>query len=166
MADLGSSVNDADLYKYEFDQMGEWPDAECGWFEMVKDLHYQMGLPVSESINPMLPKRRKEFSKFMIEEVVEFVAAEHLVNQVDKLIDLIVFTLGALVEMGVDPTGIFDVVHDSNMGKIWPDGRPRYSDYGKLLKPPTWEPAEPEISRILSRRIEKESQEIDDDIPF
>ena len=56
------------------------------------------------------------------------------------MIDLIYFALGTLVEMGVKPKKIFDIVHNANMNKLWEDGKVhcREGD-NKVLKPPTWE---------------------------
>lgn len=64
---------------------------------------------------------------------------EPLVDEVDALIDLLYFTYGSFVMMGVDPMPIFDIVHQANMGKLFPDGKPRYHEVtGKVLKPENW----------------------------
>jgi predicted HAD superfamily Cof-like phosphohydrolase len=150
--------------KHEADLPEPPRPSRCDWYEMVKELHETMREPVAKFITPMLANRRVEVSRFMIDEVVNFVASDHIVDQADKLLDLIVFALSVFVEMGVDPNELFDAVHQSNMGKIWHDGKPRYSDYGKLLRPPTWESPEVEIGKILKERALKESEE--DDLPF
>ena len=63
-----------------------------------------------------------------------------LVGEVDGLIDLLYFTYGSFVLMGVDPEPIFDLVHQANMGKLFPDGKPHYDpDTNKVLKPANWE---------------------------
>ena len=65
---------------------------------------------------------------------------EPLVDEVDALIDLLYFTYGSFVMMNVDPTDIFKLVHEANMGKLFPDGKPRYHEVtGKVLKPDNWE---------------------------
>lgn len=64
---------------------------------------------------------------------------EPLVDEVDALIDLLYFTYGSFVMMGVDPMPIFDIVHQANMGKLFPDGKPHYHEVtGKVLKPDNW----------------------------
>jgi predicted HAD superfamily Cof-like phosphohydrolase len=40
--------------------------------------------------------------------------------------------------MGVKPEKLFDIVHEANMSKLWPDGTPHYNDEGKTIKPPNW----------------------------
>lgn len=63
-----------------------------------------------------------------------------LVNQVDALADLLYFTYGSFVLLGVDPQPVLEIVHQANMGKLFPDGQPHYdSKTGKVLKPENWE---------------------------
>ena len=63
-----------------------------------------------------------------------------LVGEVDALIDLLYFTYGSFVLMGVNPDPIFNLVHQANMGKLFPDGKPHYDpDTNKVLKPDDWE---------------------------
>lgn len=61
-------------------------------------------------------------------------------DQVDALLDLLYFTYGSFVKIGVDPDPIFDLVHAANMGKIFPDGKPHFDPLTqKILKPADWE---------------------------
>ena len=63
-----------------------------------------------------------------------------IVNQSDALIDLLYFIYGTFAIMGVDPNPLFDIVHQANMGKLFPDGKPHYDAVtGKVLKPDNWE---------------------------
>lgn len=63
-----------------------------------------------------------------------------LVEQVDALIDLLYFTYGSFSLLGVDPEPIIEIVHQANMGKLFPDGKPHYDpETGKVLKPDNWE---------------------------
>lgn len=65
---------------------------------------------------------------------------DSLVEQVDALTDLLYFTYGSFTLLGVDPTEIFSIVHQANMGKLFPDGQPHYDpDTHKVLKPANWE---------------------------
>ncbi|MEG0294548.1 HAD family hydrolase [Enterococcus sp.] len=69
-------------------------------------------------------------------EVVEDV----LVEQVDALTDLLYFTYGSFSLLGVDPQPILEIVHEANMGKLFPDGQPHYHPVThKVLKPDNWE---------------------------
>lgn len=87
-----------------------------------------------------------------------------LVGQVDALADLLYFTYGSFTLMGVDPKPIFDSVHEANMGKIFPDGKPRFDPIThKVMKPNDWEERfapEPAIKRELDRQIRKAKQNL------
>lgn len=63
-----------------------------------------------------------------------------LVAQTDALADLLYFTYGSFVLLGVDPNPIMEIVHQANMGKVFPDGKPHYDPKtNKVLKPENWE---------------------------
>ncbi|MGC6769652.1 HAD family hydrolase [Enterococcus sp. LJL51] len=80
-----------------------------------------------------------------------------LVDQVDALIDLLYFTYGSFSLLGVDPTKLFSIVHEANMGKLFADGKPHYHEVThKVLKPEDWEAnyaPEPKIKAELERQI-------------
>lgn len=62
-----------------------------------------------------------------------------LVDQVDALIDLLYFTYGSFSLLGVDPEPIMEIVHQANMVKLFPDGKPHYDPVtNKVLKPANW----------------------------
>lgn len=77
-------------------------------------------------------------SSWMLEELAEFMEAETLEDQVDALTDGQVFNAGTFVEIGVDPEPMTHIVMEANMGKVWPDGKPRFDPQGKWIKPPGW----------------------------
>lgn len=81
-----------------------------------------------------------------------------LVGQVDALVDLLYFTYGSFVLMGIDPEPIFEIVHQANMGKIFPDGRAHFDPIThKILKPADWEEKyapEPAIEREILRQLD------------
>lgn len=82
-----------------------------------------------------------------------------LVGQVDALVDLLYLTYGTFVLMGVDPAPLFDIVHQSNMGKIFPDGKAHFDPRThKILKPDNWEAdyaPEPALKREMARQLER-----------
>ncbi|OLF48314.1 HAD family hydrolase [Streptococcus cuniculi] len=86
--------------------------------------------------------------------------ANPLLGQVDALLDLLYFTYGSFALMGVDPKPIFDIVHQANMGKIFPDGRAHFDPVThKILKPDDWEERfapEPAIQKELERQMTKD----------
>lgn len=90
------------------------------------------------------------------------VIEDTLVDQVDALIDLLYFTYGSFSLLGVDPTELFAIVHEANMGKLFPDGKPRYHEVThKVLKPDDWEEKyapEPKLKAELERQRKNKQQ--------
>lgn len=84
-------------------------------------------------------------------------ASDTLVDQVDALLDLLYFTYGTFSLLGVDPTKLFDIVHEANMGKLFPDGKPRYDrQTHKVQKPEDWYEKyapEPRLKAEIARQI-------------
>ncbi|WP_165003897.1 MULTISPECIES: HAD family hydrolase [unclassified Enterococcus] len=82
-----------------------------------------------------------------------------LIEQVDALTDILYFTYGSFSLLGVDPTVIFDIVHQANMGKLFPDGKPHYDPVtNKVLKPDNWQEdyaPEPLIAAEIQRQIQR-----------
>lgn len=94
-------------------------------------------------------------SSWMLEELIEFINARTLEDQVDALTDLIYFAIGTFTLMGVKPEPFFDIVHNANMGKLHADGKPRFNKQGKIIKPEGWAEKyapEPKIVEELERQ--------------
>lgn len=112
-------------------------------YEQVKEFHKKFNHPFKD--NPtLLTRERAEVRKsWMDEELEEFIEATEqgdIVEQADAMIDLMYFALGTLVEMGIEPDELFQIVQDANMSKLWEDGKPHYREGdGKLIKSPSWE---------------------------
>lgn len=80
-----------------------------------------------------------------------------LVGQVDALIDIAYFNYGNFTVISIDPDIPFEIVQECNMSKLFPDGKPRYNEHGKIIKPDGWQPPEPQLEAEITRQI-KESQ--------
>jgi len=120
-------------------------------FEMVKQFQKAMEQPVADKPTLMDAPRRCERYNFMGEELHEFLQAKTVVDQSDAMIDLIYLAIGTLVEMGVKPEKLFQIVHEANMSKLWEDDKPRFREGdGKVLKPPHFVRPEP----LLQKEIE------------
>ncbi|MDR6779532.1 putative HAD superfamily Cof-like phosphohydrolase [Paenibacillus peoriae] len=78
---------------------------------------------------------------------------DRLIGQIDALTDIKYFAEGGFVETSVVPDRIFDLVHQANMSKIFPDGEPHYDKVGKVIKPEGWEAPEPKIEEEVKRQI-------------
>ncbi|MBU8597292.1 HAD family hydrolase [Shouchella clausii] len=121
-------------------------------YYQVYDFQKKMSQPVSERPKCMDENRRHERYEYMKEELVEFLDAVFLVDQADAMIDLIYLALGTLVEMGVEPEQLFEIVHKANMSKLWEDGKPRLNEIGKIIKPPHFVAPEPLLRQEIIRQ--------------
>lgn len=126
-------------------------------FNAVRSFHRAFGQPAPDQPAALSPERVAARADWSAEEVQEFRDAKTLTEQVDSAIDRIYFALGDLVEMGIDPSTIFDLVQNANMAKLWADGKPRFREDGKIIKPEGWiapdAAIEAEIERLLSQDL-------------
>lgn len=121
--------------------------------DAVREFHIAFNHPVAESPINLSDERAIKRSSWMLEELTEFTTAETVVDRADAMIDLIYFALGTLVEMGVQPGKLFDIVQAANMAKLHADGRPRYREDNKVIKPEGWVAPEPQIAAEIERQI-------------
>lgn len=124
-------------------------------FDDVKQFHETFEHPVAKIPTAMEANRKKARTAWMQEELDEFIEAKTIEDEADAMIDLIYFALGTLVEMGVKPQGIFDIVQQANMSKVWPDGLVHKNEMGKTIKPANWEDPAPKIRAEIKRQIEE-----------
>ena len=76
-------------------------------------------------------------------ELVDAVAANDTVEQLDALVDILVVTMGAIRAGGFDGEGAWKEVMDTNFAKIDPvTGKVRKREDGKVLKPEGWKAPE------------------------
>ncbi len=116
----------------------------------VKAFHDAYGL--GDPPGPMIPAPDVLQLRFHLieEEAQEFREASEagqLADAIKELCDLLYVVLGAANAFGIDIEPFFDEVHRSNMTKLWPGGDVRKNAIGKVVKPPTYLPAD--IERIL-----------------
>ncbi len=121
-------------------------------FDDVAKFQRCFGHPVAERPQLLKPPRADVRVAWMREEIDEFVASTDVVDQADAMIDLIYFALGTLVEIGVRPGPLFDIVHGANMAKLWHDGEHRKREDGKTIKPPTWVDPGPALRAEIERQ--------------
>lgn len=78
-----------------------------------------------------------------------------------ELADVLYVVYGFGVTFGVDMDAVFAEVHDSNMSKLGPDGKPVRRSDGKILKGPFYKAADIEkvLDIELTRAIEKKQKE-------
>lgn len=127
-------------------------------WEEVKLFHEKFNHPVSEYPVKMEIERAKKRYNWMLEEINEFLEAveeKDLVEQADAMIDVIYFALGTLVEMGIRPDELFEIVQKANMSKLWEDGKPHYAPDGKTIKPSTWEDPHEKLRAAIENMKQK-----------
>ena len=117
--------------------------------QAVKEFHQAFHLPVATSPTHLEKIRVELRAKWIQEEVVEFLRATSIVDQVDAVTDLIYFAIGVFVEMGVDGSKIFELVHQANMSKIGRHNKALYNFEGKVIKPDGWISPEENIRKYL-----------------
>lgn len=126
----------------------------------VKLFHEKFGHPFADLPTFLEKERAKNRSKWIMEEVAEFLIAKDIYEQADAMIDLIYFALGTLVEMGIKPDGLFEIVQNANMSKLGADGKPIYNKKdGKIIKPENWEDPTSEIKSLINNLIKKVVQQ-------
>jgi predicted HAD superfamily Cof-like phosphohydrolase len=83
-------------------------------------------------------------------ELVEAVAADDKVEQLDALVDILVVTVGAIRAAGWDGEAAWKEVMNTNFAKIDPDtGKVIKREDGKVLKPEGWQA--PQLSQFIDK---------------
>ncbi len=132
------------------------------WFEQVKDFHKTFNHPVAEGPKDIGVSRAMDRYKWMYEELEEFIEGArsgNITEQADAMIDLIYFALGTLVEIGVKPEKLFQLVHSANMAKVHADGTVKYHLDGKVKKPDGWVAPDEAIEAEIKKQIEEANNE-------
>lgn len=121
-------------------------------FKDVRAFHKAFNHPVSDKPVLIAPERAKARHAWLQEELDEFIEAQTIADQADAMIDTIYFAVGTLVEMGISaPQELFDIVQNANMAKLWPDGKPRYNEMNKVIKPEGWEDPEHKLLEAIAK---------------
>ena len=82
-----------------------------------------------------------------LDELKNAINQKNLLEVADALTDLLYVTYGAGHAFGINLDKCFDEVQKSNMSKLGLDGKPIYSDKGKVLKGPKY--FKPNLSNFL-----------------
>jgi len=119
-------------------------------FDLVEEFMTAFGQNVEKGAS--IPDRKTAMLrlKLILEEYEELETAveeHHLVGIADALTDILYVTYGAGHAFGINLDECFEEVHESNMSKLGPDGRPIYRDDGKVMKGPDYR--EPDLRKIL-----------------
>ncbi len=118
--------------------------------KMVGKFHQAFDIPVSKKCQLPDQVSRDLRKRLLHEEYMEYLAGEeaHDMEEIaDGLADMAYIICGTALTYGIPLEQVFDVVQRSNMKKLWPDGKSRVQESGKVRKPEGWEP--PDIAKVL-----------------
>ena len=73
-----------------------------------------------------------------LEELKQAINQKNLLEVADALTDILYVTYGAGHAFGINLDKCFEEVQNSNMSKLGEDGKPIYSEKGKVLKGPNY----------------------------
>jgi len=119
-------------------------------FLKVKEFMKTFGQEVEESAkfpNDKVLKLRIELIKEELCELEEAIKNKDLIEVADALTDILYVTYGAGHAFGINLDACFDEVQRSNMSKLDLNGKPIYSQQGKVLKGPNY--FAPNLSKFI-----------------
>jgi len=115
--------------------------------EQLKDFHEAFGCVLNET--PTIPDAETALlrTKLMVSEnaeTVEAIANKDMLEILDGLVDKLYVTLGTAVSYGLADIlpAAFQLVHENNMSKLGPDGKPIKDASGKVVKPEGYVPVD------------------------
>lgn len=138
-------------------------------YEKVLEFHKTFGHPIGRKPQFLTADRenlRREWQASERDEFKEARERNDIVAAADALADELYFLFGMIVEMGLPMDMIFRAVHEANMNKTWHTmphaedcnigpqskctcGKLRYTEVGRVMKPPHWRGPEEVIEYIL-----------------
>lgn len=126
------------------------------------NLHQKQVLKFMKAFGQVCPDRptvipkivRKLRYNLIKEELKELNDSENLIETADAIADLLYVVYGTAVAYGIDIAPIFDVVHKSNMTKMWNNSpRVRKTKEGKIMKSPSYIPPTAGIRSCIEEQI-------------
>lgn len=119
--------------------------------QLVEEFHAVFGHPDRRGEGPAIePAEALLRLRLMHEEMDEVAAAigsRDLVATAKELADLVYVAFGTALAFGIDLDAVLHEVHQSNLTKLGPDGRPSYNEQGKVLKGSHY--VEPDVEQAL-----------------
>ena len=120
-------------------------------FEKVKEFMQTFGQEVKKKASFSDEKTNQLRLDLISEELEELkiaMTSKDLLEVADALTDILYVTYGAGHAFGINLDKCFDEVQNSNMSKLGSDGKPIYSESGKVMKGPGY--FKPDLSKYLS----------------
>lgn len=122
-------------------------------YQKVYEMHKLSETPYNDFPTILTQDRVVKRAGWIESEKIELLEARSISEQVDAFIDIMYFCFGGLVEMGVKPESIFNIVHKSNLAKVWPDGKIHKDENSKWIKPPSWVSPDAEIESEINKQL-------------
>ena len=119
-------------------------------FQSVKKFMVTFGQEVknkAEFPNEKITKLRYDLIKEELEELGQAIKDRDIKEVADALTDILYVTYGAGHAFGIDLDKCFKEVQNSNMSKLDTDGKPIYSENGKVMKGPNY--FKPDLSKFI-----------------
>ena len=119
-------------------------------FDKVKKFMETFGQEVKEKAsfpNKKITSLRYDLIKEELLELKEALEKKDIKEVADALTDILYVTYGAGHAFGINLDKCFEEVQNSNMSKLGDDGKPIYSEKGKVLKGPNY--FKPNLSNLL-----------------
>ena len=82
-----------------------------------------------------------------LEELKKAISEKNLTEVADALSDILYVTYGAGHAFGINLDKCFEEVQKSNMSKLGKDGKPKYNEFGKVMKRPNY--FKPDLSKFI-----------------
>jgi predicted HAD superfamily Cof-like phosphohydrolase len=108
--------------------------------KMVAEFHTKF--KQSQSDTPVLLSNKESMLRYALgkEELDEYIVAvgqEDMIELLDSLADQLYILFGTICKHGLQDhiASAFELVHQNNMSKLGPDGKPILREDGKILKP-------------------------------
>jgi predicted HAD superfamily Cof-like phosphohydrolase len=124
--------------------------------DLVADFHHAFNHPIAstpidlETLMADLTEKRLDWQQEEQDEAWEARTTGDRVKFVDAICDQLYFIYGTALALGIPLEACFNAVHDANMAKLGPDGKPIYRESdGKVQKPEGWVGPEDRIAEIL-----------------
>lgn len=106
--------------------------------QAVREFHYKFDFTIPDKPTLLPSERIAIRAKWLREEIQELEHAINITDQADAAADIIYFALGIFVEMGIEGSEVFNLVHQANMQKLDAQGQLMRDPDGKILKPEGW----------------------------
>ena len=120
-------------------------------FESVRKFMETFGQEIKEKAdfpNNKITNLRYELIKEELEELKKAIEEKDIKEVADALTDILYVTYGAGHAFGINLDKCFLEVQNSNMSKLGKDGKPIYTDQGKVMKGPNY--FKPDLTKFVA----------------